>query len=68
MWALGAAAGATDDWYVGNLTAKYGWTFEMRDKGDFGFLLPANQIANSGEENMLAMEVLFNQLITEFGK
>ncbi len=38
------------------------WTFELRDTGDTGFLLPADQIIPTGEENFEAVAVLARAL------
>lgn len=34
---------------------KYSYTLELRDNGDYGFLVPADQIEQSGEEVWAAM-------------
>ena len=38
-----AAAGGSDDWVI-NEGTPYSYTFELRDKGKYGFVLPASQI------------------------
>ncbi|KAM3414343.1 hypothetical protein BST61_g10990 [Cercospora zeina] len=38
--------------------ADYSYTFELRDTGTFGFLLPANQIRPTGEEVLAGVKVL----------
>jgi len=61
---LYATTGTTGDWYYGNSTATsigtatYGYTFELRDTGRYGFVLPEEQIIPQGEEiwnSLLAM-------------
>jgi len=53
---LYATTGTTGDWYYDNSTetsigtATYGYTFELRDTGTYGFLLPEDQIIPQGEE------------------
>ncbi|XP_071944100.1 uncharacterized protein [Antedon mediterranea] len=47
---LYSAAGASVDWGYGTLGAKYSYVVELRDTGDYGFLLPADQIIPTGEE------------------
>lgn len=43
------AMGSMDDWFYETLHAM-GMTFEMRDKGTYGFLLPSRFIVPVGEE------------------
>lgn len=40
------------DWAYGSMGIKYAATPELRDKGQFGFLLPADQIIPCGEETL----------------
>ncbi|XP_033628362.1 carboxypeptidase B-like isoform X2 [Asterias rubens] len=44
------ASGASCDWGYAVLGAKYSYVVELRDKGNYGFLLPEDQIMASGEE------------------
>uniref|UniRef100_A0A8C3HWW0 Carboxypeptidase A1 n=1 Tax=Chrysemys picta bellii TaxID=8478 RepID=A0A8C3HWW0_CHRPI len=48
------ASGGTIDWTY-NQGIKYSFTFELRDTGRYGFLLPANQIIPTAEETWLAL-------------
>ncbi|XP_038672556.1 carboxypeptidase B-like [Scyliorhinus canicula] len=48
------ASGGSDDW-VYDLGIKYAFTFELRDTGNYGFLLPESQIRPTCEETMLAV-------------
>ena len=55
--ALYVASGVSDDWsYDAANTLSY--TPELRDTGQFGFILPADQIAPTGSEMFLAFKVL----------
>ncbi|XP_038059894.1 carboxypeptidase B-like [Patiria miniata] len=45
------AAGASCDWAYGTLGAKYSYVVELRDTGNYGFVLPAEQIIPTGEES-----------------
>jgi carboxypeptidase A2 len=55
--ALYVASGVSDDWsYDAANTLSY--TPELRDTGQFGFILPANQIAPTGSEMFLAFKIL----------
>ncbi|XP_053492665.1 carboxypeptidase B [Ictalurus furcatus] len=49
------AAGGSDDWAY-DLGVKYSFTFELRDTGRYGFLLPESQIKPTCEETMLAVK------------
>ncbi|XP_061568921.1 carboxypeptidase B [Cololabis saira] len=51
------AAGGSDDWAY-DLGVKYSYTFELRDTGRYGFLLPASQIKPTCEETMLAVKYI----------
>ncbi|XP_070842179.1 carboxypeptidase B isoform X2 [Chaetodon trifascialis] len=52
-----AAAGGSDDWAY-DLGVKYSYTFELRDKDTYGFLLPESQIKPTCEETMLAVKYI----------
>ncbi|OTF76498.1 organic cation transporter protein-like protein [Euroglyphus maynei] len=56
---LYAASGAGDDWAHGKASIPYVYTVELRDRGDYGFLLPPNQIQQSGEEITDAFMAMF---------
>jgi len=51
------AAGGSDDWAY-DLGVKYSYTFELRDTGRYGFLLPERQIKPTCEETMLAVKYI----------
>lgn len=46
---------------------KYSFELELRDRGRFGFLLPANYIQPVGEEMWSAVRVLSTHIVTERG-
>ncbi|XP_036962649.1 carboxypeptidase A1-like [Acanthopagrus latus] len=48
------ASGGTIDWTY-NQGIKYSYTFELRDTGRYGFLLPTNQIIPTAQETWLAL-------------
>ena len=51
------ASGICTDWvYDGG--GAFSWTIELRDTGYYGFVLPADQIIPTGEENFAAISVL----------
>lgn len=43
------AAGGSDDW-AKSIGIKYSYTVELRDKGRYGFVLPAEFIEPTGKE------------------
>ncbi|VTJ89115.1 Hypothetical predicted protein [Marmota monax] len=49
------AAGGSDDWAY-DQGIKYAFTFELRDQGRHGFLLPESQIQATCEETLLAVK------------
>ena len=50
------------DWVKGTFNTNLTLTFEMRDKGRYGFLLPPAQIIPSCEEFLDGFEVIINAL------
>jgi len=58
------ASGAADDWYKGVLGSRFTFTTELRDTGNYGFILPASQIKPSGEEMWAGFEVEINKLLS----
>ncbi|PYZ99327.1 hypothetical protein A6K26_009850 [Gammaproteobacteria bacterium 2W06] len=57
---LYAAAGGSDDWAKGEGNVKYSYTVELRDTGNYGFVLPPDQIIPTGEETFEALKVVAN--------
>jgi carboxypeptidase A4 len=53
------ASGTSVDWFYGARGIK-SFTIEERDTGQFGFLLPADQITPTAEENFAAIMVLLD--------
>jgi murein tripeptide amidase MpaA len=51
------ASGTMPDWTWGGRQV-LGWTIELRDTGQFGFILPPDQIIPTAEENMEAVYTL----------
>ncbi|XP_009984000.1 PREDICTED: carboxypeptidase A1-like, partial [Tauraco erythrolophus] len=51
------ASGSSVDWAY-DQGIKYSFTFELRDTGSYGFLLPAEQIIPTAEETWLALKVI----------
>ncbi|XP_042570010.1 carboxypeptidase B-like [Cyprinus carpio] len=44
-------------------SVKYSYTFELRDEGRYGFLLPESQIKPTCEETMLAVKYIANHVL-----
>ncbi|XP_007504381.2 carboxypeptidase A4 isoform X1 [Monodelphis domestica] len=55
------ASGSSIDWAYEN-GIKYAFTFELRDTGHYGFLLPAQQILPTAEETWLALKVIMKHV------
>ncbi|XP_075996106.1 carboxypeptidase A5 [Genypterus blacodes] len=53
------ASGGTIDWTY-NQGIKYSYTFELRDTGRYGFILPANQILPTAKETWLALMAIMD--------
>ncbi|KAM6200981.1 carboxypeptidase A1-like [Rhynchocyon petersi] len=53
------ASGGTIDWTY-EQGIKYSFTFELRDTGRYGFLLPASQIVPTATETWLALQVIMD--------
>ncbi|XP_069720378.1 carboxypeptidase A1-like [Phaenicophaeus curvirostris] len=56
------ASGGTIDWTY-NQGIKYSFTFELRDTGRYGFLLPASQIVPTAQETWLALKVIMTHAL-----
>ncbi|XP_043824083.1 carboxypeptidase A4-like isoform X1 [Dromiciops gliroides] len=55
------ASGSSIDWAYEN-GIKYAFTFELRDTGRYGFLLPANQILPTAQETWVALQVIMKHV------
>ncbi|XP_034031806.1 carboxypeptidase A1-like [Thalassophryne amazonica] len=53
------ASGGTIDWTY-NQGIKYSYTFELRDTGRYGFMLPASQIVPTAKETWLALMAIMD--------
>ena len=52
---LDSVAGGSIDWTYAVLGVTYSYALELRDKGQYGFLLPADQILPVGKETFAAI-------------
>ncbi|OCT80938.1 mast cell carboxypeptidase A [Xenopus laevis] len=57
-------SGSSIDWTY-DKGIKYSFVFELRDEGDFGFLLPECQIKQTCMETMLAVKAMANSVVTQ---
>ncbi|XP_032081666.1 carboxypeptidase B-like [Thamnophis elegans] len=56
------AAGGSDDWAYDE-GIQYAFTFELRDKGRYGFALPESQIKPTCEETMIAVKYIAQHIL-----
>ncbi|PIK36959.1 putative carboxypeptidase B [Apostichopus japonicus] len=64
------AAGSSNDWgYTSNggLGAKYSYVMELRDTGDYGFVIPDSFINVSGRETYEAVKHFGSVIMSEYG-
>ncbi|XP_057692894.1 carboxypeptidase A1-like [Corythoichthys intestinalis] len=59
------ASGTAIDWTY-NQGIKYSFTFELRDTGHYGFILPANQIVPTAKETWVALMVIMDHASKNF--
>lgn len=58
------SSGGSDDWAKGGAGIQYSYTVEMRDTGDYGFRLPADQIIPNNLEVWEAVKVVAEFVMT----
>ncbi|XP_018424397.1 PREDICTED: carboxypeptidase B-like [Nanorana parkeri] len=56
------SSGGSDDWAY-DTGVKYSFTFELRDTGKYGFILPESEIVETCEETMLAIKYIANHVL-----
>jgi len=61
------ASGGSLDWALGEAGIPYSFGMELRDTGNFGFLLPPTQIIPTGEETWAFHLTMAREIIKEFG-
>ncbi|GLG98820.1 Zinc carboxypeptidase A 1 [Gryllus bimaculatus] len=57
------ASGSSMDWVRGTFDTPYTYTYELRDTGRYGFLLPATQIIPTGEETLDSVVVIIDNVL-----
>ena len=60
------ATGVTTDWSQATADIDINFTVELRDTGEYGFLLPEDQIVPTGEELLAGMEVLADHIRSNY--
>ncbi|CAH0546621.1 unnamed protein product [Brassicogethes aeneus] len=55
------ASGSSMDWVKGNYKTPVTYTYELRDTGRYGFLLPAKQIIPTAEETLDSLVTMFEE-------
>jgi len=60
-----ANSGSSRDWAKGEAKIKYSFTVELPDDGDYGFLLPPEEILDTGKETWEAVKVVAKHIIAE---
>ncbi|KAK5642767.1 hypothetical protein RI129_008934 [Pyrocoelia pectoralis] len=56
------ASGSSTDWVAANYKIRLVYTFELRDTGKYGFLLPEEQIIPTGQETLDAVVSMIKQI------
>ncbi|XP_028584317.2 mast cell carboxypeptidase A-like [Podarcis muralis] len=57
------SSGCSDDWAY-NQGIKYSFTFELRDRGKYGFFLPESEIKPTCQEIMLAVKLMASHILS----
>lgn len=60
---LPPAGGGADDWACSSLGAKYVYTIELRDRGNYGFVLPPNQIIDTALEGYAMVDAVARDMV-----
>ena len=55
-------SGGSKDYTYGALKIKYSFALELRDKGRYGFLLPANQIVPTAMETFQGIKAMAREM------
>ena len=55
------ATGSSLDWVKSNFKIPIAYTYELRDQGKYGFLLPASQIIPTAQETIDSLIGLFKE-------
>ena len=63
MYVTGDMAGNTIDWAMQQAGVTYSYLFEVRDEGEYGFLLPPELIRPTCEENWAGIKAMVQTII-----
>lgn len=55
------ATGSSVDYVKGSLGKDIAYTYELRDQGRYGFILPPEQIIPTGEETLDSLVAMFKE-------
>ena len=55
-------SGGSKDYTYGELGIKYSFALELRDRGQYGFLLPANQIVPTAMETFEGIKAMAKEM------
>lgn len=61
MYFIDISSGVSVDWVIGTHKKRLGYTYELRDEGQHGFLLPPDQIIPTGEETLDSLVRMMNE-------
>ncbi|PNF39276.1 Zinc carboxypeptidase A 1 [Cryptotermes secundus] len=61
-------SGVSMDWVRGVFNTPYTYSWELRDKGNHGFLLPADQIIDTAEETLVSLIVILRHAKEKLGR
>jgi hypothetical protein len=56
------------DWVRGVFNTPYTFSYELRDTGNYGFLLPADQIIDTAEETLNSLIVILQHAKENLGR
>ena len=62
---LDSSSGTSRDWAYGVPAIEYVYTIELRDEGEYGFLLPPEQITPTVEETWAAIKAFTLHVIAQ---
>jgi len=60
-------SGSSVDWTYGKLGIKYSYAAELRDQGQYGFLMPTSEIVPQGKEFVAGMKAMAECIMAEEG-
>ncbi|XP_054156846.1 uncharacterized protein LOC128955223 [Oppia nitens] len=62
-----SASGSSIDYVYDSLNVSLCFTVELRDTGEYGFLLPANQIQDTAHEIWTAIKAVYGRIVVDDG-